>query len=236
MKLAFALMLAGAAGAALAADEARKPIDLGLQWHVSLDASSKIVAMTPVDDRNAELYRRLDAEVRSWHFTTGRIDGAPVPAETTLSVRIRLEPTEGGYKLNLLSAGAGGTYATTTAPKYPDGALVSHRGGGVLLHVDYDSDGRVTDAAVVEGGSPKAGNDIQHAAVASVKHWTFRPESIAGHPKAGAAIVPICFTVEPKTFECRFTDPGSKREIGDGVPMAIDPVVRLDTNVADRVL
>lgn len=236
MKLAFALILGSAACAAFAADEARKPIDLTLQWHVSLDANGGILSMNPIDDKNADLYRRLDSEVRSWHFAAGRIDGVPAPAETTLSVNLRLEPTDGGYRLNLRHAGAGGTYATTTSPKYPDGALVSHRGGGVLLRVDYDSDGRVTDATAVEGGSPKAGNDIRHAAVASVKHWTFRPESIAGHPKAGAALVPICFSVEPRTFECRFTDPGSKREIGEGGSLSIDPIVRLDTNVADRVL
>jgi hypothetical protein len=48
-------------------------------------------------------------------------------------------------------------------------------------------------------------------------------------------MVPICFSVEPKTFECRFTDPASKREIGDA-PLTVDPIVRLDTNVAERVL
>ena len=236
MKLAFALILGCAASAALAADEAKKPIDLTLQWHVSLDANGGIISMKPVDDKNVELYRRLDPEVHQWHFSAGRVDGVAAPAETTLTVNLRLEPTEGGYRLNLRNAGAGGSYATTTAPKYPDGALVSHRGGGVLLRVDYDSDGRVTDATVVEGGSPKAGSDIRHAALASVKHWTFRPESIAGHPKAASVMVPICFSVEPRTFECRFVDPGSNREIGEGGPTSIDPIVRLDSNIADRVL
>jgi TonB family protein len=235
MKNRVALLLGCAATVALAADDARKPIDLTLQWHVSLDAAGHVVSMKPVDDKNAELYHRLDPEVQGWHFTTGRIDGVAVPAETTLTVNLRLDPTDGGYRVNLRGAGAGGAYATTTAPKYPDGALMSHRGGGVLLHVDYDRDGRVTSASVIEGGLPKPGNDIEHAAVAAVKHWTFRPESIAGQPKAGAVVVPICFTVEPKTFECRFTDPGSKREIVD-TPVSIDPVVRLDTNIADRVL
>lgn len=49
-------------------------------------------------------------------------------------------------------------------------------------------------------------------------------------------MVPICFSVEPRTFECEFTDPATKREIGDGAPTSIDPIVKLDTNVADRVL
>jgi TonB family protein len=236
MKLALALMLGIASSTALAADAPpSKPIDLTLQWHVSLDANGVVASMEPVDDRNAALYRRLEPEVRSWHFSAGRINGVPAPAETTLTVNLRLDPIADGYHVNLRGASAGGAYVTTTAPKYPDGALMSHRGGGVLLHVHYDSEGRVTDASVLDGATPKPGNDIERAAVASVKHWTFRPESIAGHAKAGEVLVPICFTVEPKTYECRFTDPVSKREIGD-TPLSIDPIVRLDTNVADRVL
>ena len=236
MKLALALLLGCAASAAFAAEEAKKPIDLTLQWHVSLDANGGVVSMKPVDDKNAELYRRLDPEVHAWHFSAGRVNGVSAPAETTLTVNLRLEPAEGGYRLNLRGAGAGGAYATTTAPKYPDGALVSHRGGGVLLRVQYDSAGRVTDATVVEGGSPKAGNDIERAALASVKHWTFRPESIAGHPEAGTVMVPICFSAGPKVSECRFVDPDSKRDLGEGGPTSIDPIVKLDTNIADRVL
>jgi hypothetical protein len=142
-------MLGVAATSAAAADEARKPIDLTLQWHVSLDASGQVVSMKPIEDRNAELYRRLDPEVRGWHFSAGRVDGASAPAETTLTVNLRLDPVADGYRVNLRGAGAGGAYATTTAPKYPDGALMSYRGGGVLLRVDYDAEGRVTDASVV---------------------------------------------------------------------------------------
>jgi TonB family protein len=236
MKLAWVLFLCCATSVALAAGEAKMPVDLTLQWRVSLDASGGIVAMTPVDGQNAELYRRLDAAVRGWRFAAGRVDGVPAPAETTLSVDLRLEPTDGGYRLKLRDAGAGGAYATRTAPKYPDGALMSHRGGGVLLRVQYDSAGRVTDATVVEGGLPKPGNDIERAAVASVKHWTFRPESIAGHPKAGEVMVPMCFSARPNIRECRFTDPVSNREIGADGPTSIDPIVKLETNVADRVL
>jgi hypothetical protein len=55
MKLAIALVLGCAASTVLAAEEARKPIDLTLQWHVSLDANGGIVSMKPVDEKNAEL-------------------------------------------------------------------------------------------------------------------------------------------------------------------------------------
>ena len=49
-------------------------------------------------------------------------------------------------------------------------------------------------------------------------------------------MVPICFSAGPEAHACRFTDPASKREIGAGGPTSIDPIVRLDTNIADRVL
>jgi TonB family protein len=232
MKRTLALLtLSAVAACAMAADESAKPVDLTLQWSASVDADGKLTALAPVDEKYAELYKRLEADVRSWHFSSGKVDGVPAAAETTLTVHLHLTPVEGGYHIDVRSAEAGPRYAKMTTPKYPDGALMSHRGGGVLIRATYDADGRVTKAETTEGGFPKPGNDIEHAALAAVKGWTFKPESIGGHGRAGVAIVPVCFSVGPGPLEtkCRFTDPVSKRDVENGGLLAIDPLIHVET-------
>ena len=106
---------------------------------------------------------------------------------------------------------------------------MSHRGGGVLLRVTYDGEGKVRNAETIEGGYPKAGNDIEHAAVAAMKHWTFKPESIGGRGYGGVAIVPMCFSVAPgPETPCRFIDPASNQDIRNGGLLAVDPLVHIE--------
>jgi TonB family protein len=223
------LTLSVVVASAIAADEPAKPLDVTLQWSASVDADGRLTALTPADDRYAELYRRLEPDVRSWHFAAGKVNGVPTAAETTLTVLLHLTPVEGGYHIDIRHAQAGVGYGKVATPKYPDGALMSHRGGGVLVRVAYGADGRVTNAETMDGGFPKPGNDIEHSAVAAVKRWTFKPESIGGHGRPGVAIVPVCFSVGPGPLEtrCRFTDPVSKQDIQDGGLLAVDPLVRI---------
>jgi TonB family protein len=225
------LALSAAAACAIAADEPAKPVDLTLSWSASVDADGKLTALKPADEKYAELYKRLEPDVRNWRFSAGKVDGVPTAAETTLIVHLRLTPVEGGYHIDIRNAEAGPGYGRMTTPKYPDGALMSHRGGGVLVRVAYDADGNVTNAEAIEGGFPKPGNDIEHSALAAVKHWTFKPESIGGHGRPGVAIVPVCFSVGPGPLEtkCRFTDPASQQDVQDGGLLAVDPLVRIET-------
>jgi TonB family protein len=232
-----ALLLSLGSAMAFADSGPSKPVDLSMVWTVDLDAAGAITSLKPAEDRNPELYRHLEPAVRSWHFTTGKVNGAPAAAETTLTVHLTLEPVADGYRVHLRRAETGPTYGTTVPPKYPDGALMSHRGGAVLLLVHYDADGHVIDAEPTDGGEPKPGADIQRAAVVAVKKWTFKPEAIAGHGLAGTAKVPVCFKVEPSNLTCRFTDPESHRVLDDDHGLlALDPVVRLETDVADHTL
>jgi len=221
------LLICIAATVAIAADIPSAPIDLTLQWTLSVDADGKLTALKPVDDTNADLHRRLELEVRKWRFGAAKINGVATPADTTLTVHVTLKPVDDGYHIDLRNAETGVGYGTMTAPKYPEGALMSHRGGAVLVRIDYDADGRVTQAQAVEGGLPKPGGDIERAAVSAVKRWTFRPESIGGHGRPGSAMVPVCFSVDARPTRCRFTDPASKREISDGAMLAVDPLVQL---------
>jgi TonB family protein len=114
---------------------------------------------------------------------------------------------------------------------------MSHRGGGVLLEVKYDTDGHVVDAKVVAGGEPKPGPDIERAAVIAVKQWTFKPETVGGHAIAGKARVPLCFAPAPAMQDhCRWTAPDTKKPLDADRPVAVSSVVHIETDVTTREL
>jgi TonB family protein len=216
---------------------AGKPVDLTMSWSVALDASGAITSLTPTQTTNPGLYQRLEPAIRKWHFTTGKVKGVPVASETTLTLHVTLEPVDGFYRVRLRDAGTGARYATMTPPKYPDDAVTSKRGGAVMLEVRYDASGKVTNAVVVEGGLPKPGNDIERAAVAAVKHWTFTPESIGGHGVAGIARVPMCFSAREGTDNaCRWRVGESEVSLDTNTPLVMNSVVHLETEVAGRAL
>ena len=216
---------------------AGKPVDLTMSWSVALDAKGSITSLTPTQTTNPGLYQRLAPAIRTWHFTTGKVKGVSVPSETTLTIHVTLEPVDGFYRVRLRDATTGARYATMTPPKYPDGALMSKRGGAVMLQVHYDAAGSVTEAKLVDGGVPKPGNDIERAAIAAVKHWTFTPESVGGHAIAGSARVPLCFSARPETENtCRWQIDKSEVSLDTKVPLAMNPAVRLETDVAGSTL
>jgi len=231
MKRSFAaLLFCVIAGWALAADDPAGPIDVTLSWRASVAADGQLTALKPSDHLNPELYKRFESDVHKWIFTPGKVNGVPTATDTTLTVHIRLTPVPGGFRPEILDAASGVGYRKMAPPpKYPEGAVMSHRGGGVLLRVTYDGEGKVKDAQTIEGGLPKPGNDIERAAVAAVKHWTFTPESIGGHGYGGVAIVPLCFSVgDGWETPCRFVDPASNQDIRNGGLLAVDPLVHLE--------
>lgn len=222
---------------ALAGAAAPKPVDLTMTWSVSLDASGAVTALAPTVQTNLGIYQRLEPAIRKWRFTTGKINGKPAPAQTTLTVRITLEPVDGFYRVHVRDAGTGARYATMTPPKYPDGATMSQRGGAVMLEVHYDAAGNVTSAKPIDGGLPKAGSDIEHAAVAAVKHWTFSPETIGGHGLAGVAHVPLCFSAHPGGENaCRWQVGGAEVALDTQSPLAMNSVVHLETDAKQQEL
>ena len=130
----------------------------------------------------------------------------------------------------------GPRYGKLVAPAYPDDDGRSRRGGAVLLDVAFDAEGRVTDATpVVDGASPKAGVNFNHAAIAAVKHWTLVPERIDGHGLAGTARIPICFTYGPGKTPCEFHDPRTNAPIDGDRPLAAS-VAKLDSDVVGHTL
>lgn len=229
MKRMFASIVLSLAASCAMAVESTEPVEVALSWRATVGADGQLAALVPADDLNPQLYKRFEADVRGWHFTPGKINGVPSATDTTLTVQIRLTPISGGFRPEILDAVSGVGYGKMVAPKYPDGALKSHRGGGVLLRVTFDGEGNVMEADTIDGGFPVAGEDIQRAARAAMKRWTFHPESIGGRGYGGRAFVPICFSALPEpSSDCRFVIPGSTTNVRDGSLLAVDPLVRIE--------
>jgi hypothetical protein len=103
----------------------KSPIELDVEWRLSLDAHGEIVRLAPAGEKVLPVVRKqLASIVRGWHFTPGKINGQPAATETTLHVRVALdEASLGDYRMRVLSAATGTFYRHRIAPKYPKEAL-----------------------------------------------------------------------------------------------------------------
>jgi TonB family protein len=225
-KLLTALLLAVSATSYGGTEET---FNVWIKWNLSLDSEGRIVDLSPIDmDYLPTVRQQIEPTVRAWHFTPGKIDGHPAPTRTTLTVGVALERSKNEqYVGQITSAVTGPTYKHMVLPEYPRGA--SHRGsvGGVMLRVDFDSEGRVTSAIdVPEMETAAVDPALTKAALVAVKHWTFRPETVASHGVSGAAFVPICFRI--RDGECRWKDAEGGRRFVANEPAALNSVASVD--------
>lgn len=75
-------------------------------------------------------------------------------------------------------------------PVYPPIAKAAHVQGSVLLHVDVDESGQVTNVEVI-GGPPM----LRQAAADAVKRWTYKPFDGDGTAKAVKVVVSVPFSL-----------------------------------------
>jgi TonB family protein len=223
-------------GIAFSDGRQQAPIGFVLQWNLSLDSTGRIVSLLPVsEDYQRAVRQELEPLIQRWHFTAGKLDGQPAPTETTLNVNVALDPSDDAksYRVRIVSAGTGATYKHVMPPEYPKSAMHMGRDGGVWLRVDYDAEGRVTAVIPIEGkDKPWVDGSLMRAAVAAVKHWTMRPEMVAGHGVAGAVIAPICFSLSDHTERCSWTPPGVNKPVDPALPITLTSVVGLDMGAA----
>ena len=235
MKAFLFLGLLLAPAAAFSADAEQSSIRIIFQWDLSLDSTGKITSLVPInEDYQAAVREQLEPVVKRWNFTPGKLDGQPAATETTLRVWVSFDPTsDDSYRVRIVSADTGATYKHVMPPEYPKSAMRMGRDGGVWLRVDYDAEGHVTAVIPIEGkDKPWVDGSLMRAAVAAVKHWTMRPEMVAGHGVAGAVIAPICFSLSDHTERCSWTPPGVNKPVDPALPITLTSVVGLDMGAA----
>lgn len=94
---------------------------------------------------------------------------------------------------------------TMPEPAYPRDVWCSQIGGETVLRVMVGADGKAGDIRVVSASpSPQ----LDEAAIAAVKNWTFDPATRDGQPVAEEVKVPVTFTAPTtKPAECAAAAP-----------------------------
>ncbi|MEO5558781.1 MAG: TonB family protein [Dokdonella sp.] len=218
--------------------EAKEPtlVVLSVSWDISLDASGNITKLTTDDEQVPTVHARLEKAIRGWHFSPGKVNGQPMATESHLSISLEFKPVAEGYEMRLLGAATGAYYGKLASAHYPTEAAREGKQGEVVLLVHYTGTGVVTDVAPYEDG-PKADARLTHAAMASVKKWTFATEVVGGYSMAGVALVPVCFTLSGRTPPpCDWKNPATGESLSAGQAVALNPAAKLETDVIGRVL
>lgn len=153
---------------------------------------------------------RVDRSVRGWRFEPITVDGRPVIARTRMTIGLRAEPVEGGYRLHVADVwfGTGSVYSSDNrVPHYPEAALRERLGAEVLLVVRLDPSGSVIDIHPYQTSLSEKISErraelwrkvFEKSSIQAVKTWKFDPtEIIDGKPTESSVIVPVHYRISP---------------------------------------
>jgi protein TonB len=84
------------------------------------------------------------------------------------------------------------SYRKLRPPRYPPQAVREHHTGKCILKVLIGADGSPKDVTVEKSSGYR---ELDQAAIAAVKTWTFNPGSRNGKPYEGYALVPFDFNL-----------------------------------------
>jgi len=240
ISIALALVAASVQAEDAPKKAAADSLQLSSTWAVSLDASGHVVKAESIDDVITAVRDPLAREIQRWQFVPGKIDGQGAPTDTTLTLALTLAGDGfDKYRIRIDDAKTGGRADKMTAPRLPGEAIRKGLQGIVVVRVAYDANGKVLSAAPQEG-APDVAPMLSKSAIESVKHWTFKPETVGGHAIAGTAVLPLCFTVSksavtPPKVACEWRPPNASPNAWGGLT-SMEPAARLATDVVGRTL
>lgn len=250
LMLAALLLIVGGSTTTQAGSMAAQSILVGSTWAVSLDAEGRVIDLAqttypkPVKPPIAE---PLAKAIRGWTFEPGRIDGKPMPTETTLDLTVKLEPqASGDYAIRVSKASTGGAAIKRVPPYVPVDRLPWQNDSVAILVVveaRYDETGKVVSTQVAPG-SPDVDQAFKNAFMKAVSQWKFQPERVAGHGVAAMTYLPICVTAQrmgrtsgrPRADCEKWTPPGEGDAVADDAVVAVKPVARLRSDVVGALL
>ena len=77
-------------------------------------------------------------------------------------------------------------------PSYPASAFENNQSGEVVLRVDVDAQGKVSDVRVLSATNPGV---FDAASIAAARQWTYHPAMKDGNAVAAAVRIPITFAM-----------------------------------------
>jgi TonB family protein len=83
-------------------------------------------------------------------------------------------------------------------PSYPRSAFENSQTGQVMLRVDVDAQGKVSDVRVLSATNPGVFDEVS---IAAARQWTYRPALKDGKPVAAAVRIPVTFAMDETVTE-----------------------------------
>lgn len=153
----------------------------------------------------------VDRHVREWQFEPVLIDGRPVVAKTRMALNLSAEPSPDGadqYKIRVENVNFGALRRSPgmRPPHYPQDAAHAGVGARVLIALEIDAAGNVTEAQAYqtnldvrtssEGEAERWRRTFEHQSLIAARHWHFDvSDAVNGHPLGTQAVVPIEYSL-----------------------------------------
>ena len=169
------------------------PESIVVQADMSVSADGKIVKLDFVDKLSPELEQFLRERVQSWSIKPARRGGRPVGGDTSLYLRLSVEPDGKDVLVRVAKASTGPRYAATTPPMYPSVAITRRHQAIVYVTAEIRADGTVSavSSRMLAGRGSRLA--FLNAAERSVLRWRFVPERVDGLPVATRVQIPMAF-------------------------------------------
>jgi hypothetical protein len=214
--------------------------DTPVAWDMFADGEVQIAIDGSVSDYRlqsklpTEVADLVDRGVRGWHFEPIVIDGKAVVAKTAMHMRLSAEPAGAPdrYRFKVVDVKFGGPrqHDETHPPFYPQEAVQAKLGAKVMLAVQIDDQGQVTQVAPYQTSLDMLARSerqaeawrklFERASVAAARSWRFDlSETINGKPIPTVALVPVVFSISnipgsaPKDGQWKAYVPGPVHEI-----------------------
>jgi TonB family protein len=133
------------------------------------------------------------SRIRTFEFEPATRDGVAGVTETTLSVKLAIEPEQDQMVVRVVDAEVSVGFDHLKPPSFPMAQLRRSQGARVELRLSYDAEGKVTDASV-ESIEPDI-KVFRLAAIKAARDWQFQPELVDGIGIGGTVLIPVVFSV-----------------------------------------
>lgn len=209
-RLAFAFALTvGWAAVAFAGNDSTPTVELSVDGDIQIGPDGHVTDCWLKTEMSPTVAKLVDNTVRSWHFRPVTVDGRPVNAKTTMTLRLAATPAANDqYSLRITSLRFGTiTRRTMKAPEYPSDAARVGLGARVMLYLLIDEDGKVIDATAGQTSLTMRAKDereaevwrkrFERASLAVAKSWRYDPSEFVDGKRVAKryAIAPIEFTI-----------------------------------------
>ena len=232
-RLSLALFSAAFLVFAVTAKELPDTIDLTAELAVS--AEGKIVRLEFLRELSPELEGFLRERVQTWSIKPARRDGRAVAGETTLYLRLSLEPDGGEVLVRVAKASTGPRYESMVPPIYPQAALRGRSQAIVMATVELRADGTPGEIQPRMVAGKRAEKAFVESTRRAIARWRFVPERVDGVPVPTQVQVPVHYRIGGK-------EPLEMPALQPGVPppepneLVAESQFRIETDVVGRTL